>query len=843
MTARRKHGLDSGLRRDDSAQRCSDSPFPVPRSRILPLAIALVSAAALAYQLLLMRWLAIAHWHPFAVVIISLALLGHGVSGTVLSVWRVRAVRGFQTWFPASALAFALSAAGCLLLARTIPFNGLELVWDLRQLGWLSLLYLCLSLPFFFAACCFGLAFARHGGHIPLLYGADLAGAGVGALLALALSWLAPVDVVLVVAMALAVIAAALTARSASLRVAAACVCVALSGLAATRTLTPPVNQYKGLARALLVRDAQIVAERHSPYGWLAVVASPRVPLRQVPGLSLGNLQEPASQLGMYTDGDALSVITQRGADASALAYLGRTTAALPYRLRARSRVLVLGAGGGSEVLQALALGARHVHAVEANPQRIELVRDRFRGFAGDLYRDRQVHVQAADPRGFIRATGDRYDLIVLAQGSSLAAGGAGVQAIAEDYGATIEAVRAYRARLAADGVLAITRWDKQPPRDALKLFATAVAALRVDGVHEPGAQLAMIRNWDASTLLLKHGAFDADEIVRLRAFIDAHGFDPVHFPGMRASEANRFNRLARDEAAAGAAALLSPRAQQYLEAYKFEIAPASDDRPYFANFFKWETLPELWRLRMQGSAVLLESGYLLLLAALVQALPLALGLILLPLLALPQTQHDARLVRWRAAVYFVGLGLGFLFIEIACLSRLTLLVGQPLLAVGTGLAGFLLCAGAGSVFVQRWVARSAQPIAVLARRSMLIIAAALVWHVAVFALALRIGAGWPPLMRALLGLLTIAPLAFALGLPFALGLTRLARTAPAFVPWAWGVNGCASVIAAIAALLLAIHIGLAATLAVALALYAAAAWVWRDEAQGSVKIGRIDVQ
>lgn len=806
--------------------------MPQPRPLRLVFAIALVSAAALAYQLLLMRWLGIAHWHPFAAVIISLALLGHGLSGTVLSLWRTRAVQGFDTWFPACALAFTLSAAGCLWLVRAIPFNGLELVWDLHQIGWLSLLYLCLSLPFFFVACCFGLAFARHGEHIPLLYGADLTGAGMGALLALALSWWASIDVALVLAMALAAIAAALAARGRALHVAIVGTGIALLSLAATGTLAPPVNEFKGLAKALLVRDAHIVAERHSPYGWLAVVESPRLPLRQVPGLSLGNLQEPAPQLGLYTDGDALSVITHRSADISTLAYLGRTTSALPYRLRARPRVLVLGAGGGSEVLQALVLGARRVHAVEANPQRIELVRDRFHGFAGDLYRDPRVRVQVADPRGYIRAAPDRYDLIVLAQGASFAAGSAGVQAIAEDYGATIEAVRAYLAHLAPEGVLAITRWEKQPPRDALKLFATAVAALRADGVREPGLQLAMIRNWDASTLLLKHGAFDAGEIALLRIFIDEHGFDPVHFPGMRATDANRFHHLARDEAAAGAAALLSPRALAYLHAYKFDIAPASDDRPYFANFFKWSTLPELWRLRAQGSAVLLESGYLLLLATLAQAVPLALGLILLPLLALPRARDSTRLVRWRATAYFAGLGLGFLFIEIACLSRLTLLVGHPLLAVGAGLAGFLLCAGAGSAFVQRWVMRNARPIPVLARRAVFFIGVSLVWHVVTFALALRIAAGWPALARAALGLLTIAPLAFAMGLPFALGLTRLARTAPAFVPWAWGVNGCASVVAAIAALLLAIHIGLMGTLVVALALYAAAVWLWRDEAR-----------
>ncbi len=801
--------------------------------RRLALAIALISAAALAYQLLLMRWLAIAHWHPFAVVIISLALLGHGVSGTALSLVRERVLRRFELWFPACALAFALAAAACLLLARAIPFNGLELAWDLRQLGWLSALYLCLALPFFFAAMCFGLAFARHGDEIPRLYGADLAGAGAGALLALGLAWLVPVDVALAGAAMLAPIAAALVAGGRARRIViagAGMVLLALATATTTRALSPPVNPFKGLAKVLLLRDARIIAETHSPYGWLAVVESPRMPLRQVPGLSLANSQEPAPQLGLYVDGDGAGVITRRDADDSAaLAYLARTTAALPYRLRERPRVLVLGGGGGGDVLQALALGARRVDVVDVNPQRVALLRDRFAAFAGELYRDPCVRLHVADTRGFIRASRERYDVIVLGQEGSSAAGGAGVHAVAEDYAATVEALRAYHAHLAPGGLLAITRWEKQPPRDALKLFATAAAALRADGVALPGQRLLMLRNWDAATLLLRRGAFDDTEIATVRAFADELGFDPVYFPGMRAEEANRFHVLARDDVRVGATALLSPHARAYREAYKFDIEPARDDRPYFGNFFKWAALPELWRLRGQGSAVLLDSGYLLLVGALVQALPWTLALVLLPLLALPRARTGV--VRWRAAVYFIGLGLAFLLIEIACLSRLALLVGHPLLAVGAGLAGFLLFAGAGSMFAQRWLARSTRSIAAMGRRAVLAIAAALTWHVVAFALALQVGAGWSPLMRMGLGLLTIAPLAFAMGLPFPLGLTRLARSAPAFVPWAWGLNGCASVIAALAALLLATEAGLGATLLVALVLYVIAAWTWREDA------------
>lgn len=818
------------------------APAATPTSQQMPirhrpwrlaLAIALVSAAALALQLLLMRWLAIAHWHPFAVVIISLALLGHGASGSALVLWRRAAARHFDWLFPACAIAFALAAVASVLLAARIPFNGLELVWDWRQTPWLSALYLVLSLPFFFAATCFGLAFLRHAGSVPLLYGADLAGAGIGAALALALLHL-PTGMALAMACALALLGAALAIRRAHARwlwplALAAMVAVALPST--RQALAPRVNAFKAQARILLVPGARVLERRHGLHGVVTAVESPQVPLRHVPGLSLGNTQEPPPQLALFTDGDGLSVATRRSGEPGALEYLQRTTSTLPYRLLQRPRVLVLGAGGGADVLQALALGARRVDVVEANPQTMALMRGPLAAFAGDLYRDPRVRVHVADARGFLRAGGAttaRYDLVVLAQGSSFAAGAAGVQAVAEDHAATIEALRDAHARLAPGGLLAITRWQKQPPRDWLKLLATAVEALRAEGVRDPGARLAAIRNWDAGTLLLKRGPFSTGEVARLQAFAEAQGFDVVHAPGLQPRAADNFHAGSSAAAQAGARALLSPRREAFIDAYKFAIAPATDDRPYFGNFFKWSTLPELWRLRGQGAAVLLDSGYLLLLAALLQALPLSLLLVLLPLLALPRARDEARIARWRAAAYFLCLGLAFLLVEIACLARLKLLLGQPLPAIGVGLAGFLLFAGLGSLCAQRVLARGTDAIARWQARAVALIAAGLLWHLFCLALALEHGAELPMAARAGLGLLSIAPLAFAMGLPFPLGLSRLAREAPAFVPWAWGINGCASVIAAIAALLLANAVGLLATLLLALALYALAAFAWR---------------
>src|SRR5688572_28022422 len=281
----------------------------------LVVAIGLTSAAALAYQLLLMRWLAIAHWYPFAAMIISLALLGHGASGTWLSLW----LRGrppawlatrFEWAFAWCTLLFALFAALALAIAGAIPFNGLELVWNPRQLLWLSALYLLLAVPFFFAASCFGLAFARHGQRIPLLYGADLLGAGIGALAAMALAYV-PVERGLMIAALCGPIAAAMVLMRQRQLVAAVLVAITLVALLPGKVLKPQSNEFKGMSRALLLPGARVLRESPGPYGRLTVLESAQVPLRHAPGLGLQFTGEPAGQLALFADGDALSVIVR----------------------------------------------------------------------------------------------------------------------------------------------------------------------------------------------------------------------------------------------------------------------------------------------------------------------------------------------------------------------------------------------------------------------------------------------------------------------------------------------------------------------------------------------------
>ncbi|RWM18651.1 MAG: SAM-dependent methyltransferase [Mesorhizobium sp.] len=791
------------------------------------LPVGLISAAVLGYELLLMRLFSIVQWHHFAYMIISIALLGFGASGTFIALAQRWLVERYPAAFAASAALFGVTAVASFAIAERLPFNALEIIWDPRQLGWLAANYAFLILPFFFGATCVGLAFCRHPGQIGRVYAFDLAGAGIGALGIVGLLFLVFPSTALRFVAALAFAAAAFAAFGmvrhrwlavGGLGLAAAFVAVSLppSWVAPE----PHMSQYKGLRMALEVPNARVIEERSSPLGLLTVVESPTVPFRYVPGLSLANTQEPPAQLAVFTDGDSISAITAYGGDPAKVAYLDRTTAALPYRILKQPRVLILGAGGGEQVLLALRAGADTVDAVEVNPQMIDLARNRFADFAGGIFSRPNLRLHLAEARAFAATAGEHYDLIQMPLLDSFSAAAAGVQSLHENYTYTVEAMRDYLAILGPDGVVAITRWLRVPPRDSLKLFATAIAALEAEGVTEPGRHLALIRSWNTATLLVAKSPFKCEDIAAIRSFAAENFFDISWVPGISASDVNHFNQLDQEYLYEGALALLGPERADFIERYKFAIAPATDNRPYFFDFFRWRALPELLALRTQGGAAMLDWSYLILVTTLVQAAILSAVLILLPLWIRRHALGKA-LHRLRFGLYFLALGLAFLFIEIAFIQRFVLFLGHPFYAVAVVLAGFLAFAGLGSAVAARWAAAVGRGSAVrgIALAVGVIAVLAATYLVALPSLFERLLA-FPDAAKIAIALLLIAPLALFMGMPFPLGLGHVGARSETFIPWAWGINGCASVLSAILATLLAMHIGFSGVVMIAVVLY-----------------------
>ncbi len=786
--------------------------------------IALLSASALAYEVLLMRLFSIIQWHHFAYLIISLALLGYGASGTFLALTQRWLLSRFNVAFLTNTGLFGVAAVGCYALAQMIPFNAEEVLWDWHQPLRLLLIYLLLSLPFFFAANAIALVLMRYRDQMARVYGADLAGAGLGALGAIGLLLLVFPLTALTVLGALGILAAGLATWELGLKprvkflVPGLIVFVAV--LVGGSGLDLQLSPYKSLSQTLRLPGAKVIAERSSPLGLISVVETKRRPLRHAPGLSLMATAGPPMQLGIFTDGDGLTAITDVSGGRQSLAYLDQLTWAAPYHLLQPQRVLILGAGGGSEILQARTHGVPRIDAVELNPQIVDLVRRDYRDNAGGLYDTDGVRVHVAEARGFVAGSTEHYDLIQVALVDAFGASATGLYALNESYLYTIEALQAYLRRLEPGGYLALSRWVKMPPRDTLKLFATAVTALKRSGVKHAGQRLLLIRSWQTSTLLIKNGRVTQAEIRALRRFATKRAFDVAYYPGIRHGETNHYNVLREPYFYLGAQAMLGAGRENFLARYKFDLTPATDDRPYFFHFFRWRVLPEILALRGQGGLPLLEWGYLVLVATFLQALIASAILILLPLWAYRHQRQEMTAApdRTRVAVYFFAVGLAFLFIEIAFIQKFILFLHHPLTAVAVVLSAFLIFAGLGSRWSRRWADSGGY------RTGIGWAVAGIIGLGGFYALALApifaLLIAWPIWVKIPVAVMLIAPLGFCMGMPFPLALAAVGERAPTLIPWAWGINGCASVISAVLATLLAIDFGFTAVVLLALGGY-----------------------
>jgi len=819
-------------------------------------ALLLVSASVLSYQVILVRAFSIGQWHHFAYMVISIALLGFGASGTLLAaVERKRASTAarfkisHESWFAISATSFAISLPVSFWLTQSIPFDPFLMIWDWRQVVYLGSYYLALLVPFFAAASAIGLALTSESAKCTRLYAFNMVGSGAGALLAVVLLSVAAVEWALVGVTGLAQGAAILALFDGEFFIdRGARRLFAVAGVAIMAILTlafvfrPPtvrVSQYKGLSYALNLPEAKLLAARSSPLGRVDVVASPAI--REAPGLSLIAPMDavPPRQLGLYIDAESAGAITAFDGDISKLNHLDWMITAAPYFALPDAppdlRVCVLGAGGGAGVLLALRHAARQVDAVELDPNVLQLLRGEFRDFAGGLYDRPEVRVHRADARAYVQAAHEKWNVIDLSLVDSFAASAVGVGAVGENYLYTREAFEAFLRHLRPGGVLAVTRWVRTPPRDELKLFATGVAALERMGLN-PAERLVLIRSWAAATLLVKKEAFTAQELFALRRWAEERLFDTSYFPGIAADQHNRFNVLDRDYYFEATSAFLAggESRDQFFRDYAFNLRPATDDRPYFFHFFRWHALPIMLHTFRQSWIPFSEWGYLILVATLAQAILLGVLLIASPLVLLSRRSmpNDSpiagpiagRAVRLQVFFYFLALGLGYLFMEMVLIQRLVLFLGNPGYAVAVVLAGLLFVSGWGSAWAGRQLRKgtSAKRLACLA--ALIVAFVGTVYAFGLHALLTPL-LGLPMPARMVLAFAAMVPLA-AMGIPFPIGLRQLGQRHAELLPWAWAINGCASVLAGPLATLFALGAGLPALLLAASGCYVVAALV-----------------
>ncbi len=794
-----------------------------------PLAVALIAAATLSYEILLVRVFAIEQFHHFAFMAIGVAMLGFGVGGVALALARPGpepATRGFEF----AALMSPVALVVCTALVQLIRLDATQLVWNFGEWPRLGAVYLLLAVPFFVGGLVTLLALTLQPERVGWIYGASFVGAGVGALLAIGVLWLVfPENALAVPAViaSLGAVSSTIVSRRRNMLAGLATVVFIVACATVVRPLwTLEVTPYKGLPQVEAFPDARRVAERTSPLGW--VVAVEASAFRHAPGLSLSYTGAFPRQTALFVDGQIAGAVSDWESDTSALQIIDWLPTAAPYAPGRRDRVLVLGAGGGIDVWNALEHGASRVTAVELNPQVVELA-----GWGSASPAERygaEVEWVIGDVRGFTARSDERYDLITLGPALSFGSSAAGVHALNEDFMHTVEAYTSYIERLSDDGVLAITRWLMTPPRESVRVILTAAEALRRTSPENMIDKLVVLRSWATVTVLIKPSGFRSDELHALMGWAAERRFDFDWYPGIE-GPGDGYNILDEPVFFRASAAAIdgSESAEEFASEYAFEVSPANDARPYPHHFLRAGSI-RAFVGRDRGSwLAFAEWGYVALFATLAQSIVLAALLMLAPAAVRVGVTSAGSWIR--LVGYFAAIGFAYLAAEIAAIQQLNLLLGHPVYAVAAVLAAFLICSGLGSIWSDRLTAaRGSQVGAALA--------VLLVLYGVLLLSMVHLLQPAPLTVRAAVAMMLLAPLAFLMGTPFPLGLRSLAGAEIEGVAWGWAANGFASVVATPLAALIALESGSNTLLFAAAAAYATAAVLQRGADSRSVVEG-----
>ena len=790
---------------------------PHPSIRRIQVVVFLVSAALIAYEILLFKTFAIRYWHHFAYLIVSIALIGFGASGTCIFLFQKGLKRHFRAVLYLFPFLMVLSIWINIFLGPLIAFNPLVIIWQPRETVSLLTLSLALLIPFFIGAMCVGLSFSVCTGKIHRIYFANLTGSGLGSLpIVLTLFHLGPHEIILFISL-ITLCATFAVAGGRGRTVISTIVLVATIPLYLILLHGRPVGMsgFKDLSIARSQMGARIEAQEFGPLGLVTLLDSPAY--HYLPDLSLNCPFDLPKQKGLFLNGDAAGAINKFTGDPDDIRFMEWRTTSLPYRLLNRPSVLIIGGGGGTEVLNAQYHGAREISVVEMNREIIRLMQGRYRSFSGGIYDPARSRILVEDGRGYLQRTQRRFDLIQMSLLESMESASAGVYSLNENYLFTTEALRTALDRLTPGGVLGISRWIKTPPRDPIKILATAIAAL---GSEEAAGSIVMIRSWQTATLLVKRGGFTQGEIEAVKGFCRDRLFDLCYYPGIRREETNIINRLDDSHFFLAATRLLTKEGELFYDEYPFFVRPATDDRPFFAHFFKTAIVTKYLIPYGRLAIPLIDWGYILVWTALGILVLLSLVLILVPIRAVGGTARGELPV----FIYFGCLGLAYMFLEMSFLQQFIRYLYDPVFSATVVIGSFLIYSGVGSLIAGRiGTARHKQVLI-----AVVWIAGIAIVYLAADSLLQGILFALPLGMRMVICSLLIAPLALPMGVPFPSGLSRLTGEGEALIPWVWGINGFFSVIGASAAVLVAIEWGFRSVMLAALALYILAAGVYR---------------
>lgn len=788
---------------------------------------ALTATSMLAAQVLVHRLVSLKFLNNYAFLVISLTMLGFGLSGVYLAriLHRVERERSdfLAAWsglFAATLVASAALLLGAGVIASDAATRPEFIVSFLRSIPYA----LIFAVPFTFGGLLLGTLLSARDYVTRRVYFFDLMGSATGAFVVLPVIGAVGVERAVVIVALLQVVGTCVLhpPRASWARgIAAAGIAVAVfAGVfhADAFALNAP-GRFRWSPTRGLDKSAKLIETRWDPLGraemWTIDGAPLTFPLQSIFGDEVAFRNRFKRVLTQ--NNWAFSYAPYVDVPFEQLTGIERTMYATSYLASSvkEPRVAVIGVGGGCDVISALHFGAREVNGVEANGATLDFITRLDRPYFEKWAADPRVHIFHDEGRHFLASSDSKYDVIHLSGVDTYAGTPGAAHVFTENYLYTVEAFELYLSRLTDGGIVNVVRLEWPPPREGLRALTTAIAAERRIGVQHPAANIVIMGSHDVRWLafMSKRTAFTDAELDKLEAGIaDNPLLRVVASPRTFGKNENIYQ---------GFLGLDDPLKEDiFLLSAPLNVAPVEDDRPFYFRFsYWWHLFPADTDTVVKPLIPTMELSVLFLLGVIGL---IALVCIWLPLRAERRAASEgAEAGLSRFAVYFAALGLGYMAIEMALLQQFGLFLGHPSYALSVVLAGLLFATGVGALLADAIVKRLGGVRFVAYLLSGVVFLEALV----VFPrLSVLLAASFT--VRCAVTLALIAPLGICLGVFLPNGLEQLKVKTPRLVPWAWGVNGVFSVLGPILAIAAAITFGSRTLMILAVPIYLAAGWI-----------------
>ena len=814
------------------------------RHRGLGLAVFFVSVASLALEVLQMRLFAFSLWHHLAFLVVSIAILGFGAAGAVLSSSRFLKERSLRGSLAIALILFSLTAlAGPYVLSQhPVDLFGSMGTRDVLIVG---VFYVLFALPYFFAGYVIAIALTQASERVNYLYFLNLIGSGLGCFLIYpTLGPFGALGALLLIAIVgclpILILYEKKAARAGSFLFIVGLFAIFLFiafgvwapfkfKAAGSKFMNTYLRQFESYLKedynkkGKRIDESQIRSEAREK-GILATAWTPLARIDILVDPSVGGAC-------LFQDGDAPGQMPGKEWKPPAGQIHG-----ISYEVKKAPKVLVIGVGGGLDIKVGLERGAKDLTGVEINKKTLDLYEGKFADLVGHLAEKPNVHLFNAEGRHFVRSQKEKYDLIQMSGVDTYTALASGSYVLSESYLYTKEAFADYFDHLKEDGIFTMVRFAFPAPRETLRVMVIAMKVLKERGAKAPWKHVVIVRNQTAAkattlgAILVKESPFTKKELDKLRHFCKENGYRKDFFPDEKGG--NPFHAWA-DSFAIG-------EAETFLTNYPYNVRPVVDDRPFFFNQHRWSSVIDYFSRSLAGRGekqnlpkdlpwVALLPDFqkkpvdLLNLVYTLFQLSILVGIcIFIPLLFIRKRGERKVLRPGSPMGYFLSLGLAYIFLMISAMQRFGLFLGHPTYAVSIVMATFLIGSGLGSL-ASTWIPVNRGRI-LLSGVAIFLVGWALFLDVSLSKIA-AYNLGSPFYVRVLLTISLLAPMAFFMGTCFPIGIRVLNKGGRVLIPWAYGVNGAASVLGSVLAVVLAMGMGFSGVQWISSGLYVLAAF------------------